>query len=77
MFTTVADPALADNDALKEFLGDIGSTSESFSDVESVADSAEPSFDSSKPNHDIIFYGLIAILGIGVIAMAAVILKKK
>ena len=77
MFTTVADPALADNDALKEFLGDIGSTSESFSDVESVADSAEPSFGSSKPNHDIIFYGLIAILGIGVIAMAAVILKKK
>lgn len=77
LFTSVADPALANDDALKEFLGEIGSTSESFSDIDSIADDATSSFGSSKPNTSFIFYILIAILGIGVIVMAALMLKKK
>ncbi len=65
LFYAVNDPALASNDALKTYLNEHGSTGETFSSAEDLADSE---YGSAKKSHTMLYVGI----GVGVVAVAAI-----
>ncbi len=65
LFYAVNDPALASNDALKAYLNEHGSTGETFSSAEDLADSE---YGSAKKSHTMLYVGI----GVGVVAVAAI-----
>ena len=66
LFYSVNDPALASNDALKTYLNEHGSTGETFSSAEDLADSEYGS--SAKKSHTMLYVGI----GVGVVAVVAI-----
>ena len=78
LFSTVYDSSLEDNAKLKEFLDGIGSTTESFSDVEDKADSVYSEVTASKKT-DWTKYALIgaaAVLAVVAVAFAVMYFRK-
>ncbi len=76
---TVQDDSLKDNDKMKTFLKDIGTVGDSYSDAESVANGAYENVEesSSSGGSNIIFYVIIGVLAVAVVALAVLMIKKK
>ena len=75
----VNDATLKDNDKMKEFLEDIGSVGDTFSSAESAADGAFESVGASGNGggSNVIFYVIIGVLAVAVVALAVLLIKKK
>lgn len=74
---SVSDDTLKDNDKMKSFLEDIGDVGDTFSTADSVADGAYSSVGASGGNNNIIFYVIIGVLAVAVVALAVLMIKKK
>ncbi len=77
---TVQDSELKDNDKMKEFLEKIGSVGNSYSDADSVANGAYENVTESSGNgggSNVIFYVIIGVLAVAVVALAVLLIKKK
>ena len=76
---SVSDSALKDNTKMKEFLDDIGSVGDTYSSAESVSDSAYESVGASGSGNggNIVFYIIIGVLAVAVVALAVLMIKKK
>ena len=77
---TVQDSELKDNDKMKEFLEKIGSVGNSYSDADSVANGAYENVIESSGNgggSNVIFYVIIGVLAVAVVALAVLLIKKK
>ena len=75
----VEDATLRDNAAMKTFLESIGTVSDSYSTANSVANSgsADVSAGGSSGGSNIIFYVIIGVLAVAVVALAVLMIKKK
>ena len=73
----VADESLKDNDRMREFLDGIGTVGSTYSDAESVTNAAFESVGSSGGNSNIIFYVIIGVLSVAVVALAVLMIRKK
>ena len=78
LFNTVYDSSLEDNAKLKEFLDGIGSTTESFSDVEDKADSAYSNVCVSKSTNwtRYLLIGAVVILAVAAVAFGVMYFRK-
>ena len=67
------------NAGMKSFLEGIGSVNDSYSNAKSIADSAASSVsgDGSGGSNNIIFYVIIGVLAVAVVALAVLMIKKK
>ena len=74
----VKDANLKDNDKMKAFLDDIGNVGDTYSSAESAANGAYESVGASgSGNSNIIFYVIIGVLAVAVVALAVLLIKKK
>ena len=72
---SIADPT---NEKVKTYLDDIGDISDSYSDAKSVADGAYTSVSTGgSGNNNIVFYVIIGVLAVAVVALAVLMIKKK
>ena len=72
---SIADPT---NEKVKTYLDDIGDISDSYSDAKSNADGAySPVSAGGSGNNNIIFYVIIGVLAVAVVALAVLMIKKK
>ena len=71
------DPSINTNDAMKTFLDDKGTIGESYSDAKSVADSTSSSVSTGGGSSNIIFYVIIGVLAVAVVALAIILIRKK
>ena len=72
LFYSVNDPALASNDALKAYLNEHGSTGETFSAAEDLADSE---YGSAKKSHTLLYVG-IGVAVVAVVGVAAFVILR-
>ena len=72
LFYSVNDPALASNDALKAYLNEHGSTGETFSAAEDLADSE---YGSAKKSHTLFYVG-IGVAVVAVVGVAAFVILR-
>ena len=74
----VEDATLRDNTAMKTFLESIGSVSDSYSTAKSIADSGSADVSAGgSGGSNIIFYVIIGVLAVAVVALAVILIKKK
>lgn len=74
----VQDESLKTNDGMKAFLNEIGTASDEFSDASSVANSAYETVSvGGSGSNNIIFYVIIGVLAVAVVALAVLMIKKK
>ena len=74
---SIADPT---NDKVKNYLADIGTVSDEFSDAESVANGAYTPVSApgnGGSGNNIVFYIIIGVLAVAVVALAVLMIKKK
>lgn len=72
---SIADPT---NEKVKTYLDDIGDISDSYSDAKSNADGAySPVSAGGSGNNNIVFYVIIGVLAVAVVALAVLMIKKK
>ena len=70
--------AYQNNDACVKFLNDNGTTGTEYSDAKSVADSAYSTVSvGGSGGNNIIFYVIIGVLAVAVVALAVLMIKKK
>ena len=72
----VASPDLKDNDAMKQFLSDHGSVTESFSGVADAVDGLYDSVDSESKSSKLVYYAAIAGLAVAVALLALLCVRK-
>ena len=73
----VKDPGEMDEAKLKTALEGMGTVSTEFSDAESITDNASDSVSGSSGGNNIIFYVIIGVLAVAVVALAVILIKKK
>ena len=77
--TTVNDVTLKDNTEMEKFLNEIGTAENEFSGADSVTEAAETSVDisSGSGSNNTIFYIIIGVLAVAVVALAVMTFVKK
>ncbi len=75
--SSVVDASVDTNEKMKNFLNEKGTIGESYSDAKSVANSTSTSISVGGGSNNIIFYVIIGVLAVAVVALAVLMIKKK